>query len=169
MPIVDFGRAAEQVNEVWGLLVDYQHHWTAARDMKRQWDRADTKQRRRLDPTAIGHENIEARNLRRDILRIQPLIEEIARDLDPTFDYRDELADLRSEQGYNERGQPASVSSALSGTPPNGGVSSAPLVRSLTPMGYTRGSGTLPRTSGTVATSKRLSTRPRPPSKSKRA
>ena len=99
MPIVDFGRAAEQVNEFWGLLVDYQHHWTAARDMKRQWDRADTKQRRRLAPTAIGHANIEARALRRDILRIQPLIEEIARDLDPTFGYRDELADLRSEQG----------------------------------------------------------------------
>ncbi|MCE2530338.1 MAG: hypothetical protein J4G11_10820 [Acidimicrobiia bacterium] len=99
MTIVDLAGAAEQVNEFWGLLVDYEHSWTAARDMKREWDQSDQKRRRRLAYAAIGQEKTKARFLRRDLLRLQALIEEIAKHLDPTLDYRDALADVDSEEG----------------------------------------------------------------------
>ena len=51
------------------------------------------------DYRVLGIEESEARSLRRDVLRLQPLVEVIAHELDSTFDYRSEFADLRSEQG----------------------------------------------------------------------
>ncbi len=52
-----------------------------------------------MDHTVIGLEEITANQLRRDLLRLQPLIEDIATLLDPNVNYREELADLASEEG----------------------------------------------------------------------